>query len=56
MKKKERILMIATGVSAGWLVTVVAMRFTVSPKVASIMGGAVAAAFAAVAMTRGVQK
>ena len=56
MQMRERMLMVGIGISAGLLVTVIAMRFTVTPKTASIMGGAVAAAIAAVAVTRGVKK
>jgi hypothetical protein len=47
MAERKLALPIAMGFSGGLLVTVVAMRFGASPRFASILGGAVAAAAAA---------
>ena len=52
MSQKKIALPIAMGLSGGLLVTVVAMRFGATPKFASIMGGAVAAAAAAGVLAR----
>ena len=56
MTKRNRILLALTGVSGGLLATVICMRFGLSPRVASIIGGALAAAVAAIAVTRGAAR
>ena len=51
-EKKSLMLPLLMALSCALLVTVVTMRFGLSPRVASILGGAIGAAIAAVAVTR----
>jgi hypothetical protein len=49
-------LPIAMGISGGLLLTAMAMRFGASPRTASMMGGALAAAVAAVMVVKRTRK
>ena len=51
-EKKSLVMPLLMSLSCALLVTVIAMRVGVSNRVASILGGAVGAAIAAVAVTR----
>ena len=51
-EKKKIVLPVLMAISCALLVTVVTMRFGMAPRMASILGGAVGAAIAAVAVTR----
>ncbi len=52
-KKKKLLLPLLMAISCSLLVTVVAMRFGLAPRTASIFGGAAGAAVAAMAVARG---